>query len=102
VLWKLIASIVLLGLGTGAAMASSTSWSATLAKPARNNNVLIGLVIWQCDGMSCVNMTEVERSPEEVCRNVVKALGPVTSFASVYGKFDPAQLKSCDSVVKAN
>ncbi len=82
---------------TGPAQAGSARYSANLVSgleaPAKK---VVNGVLWACTGDACTGPVDGAR-PANTCRQVVKAFGQVTKFATPKGEFSAEQLESCNA-----
>jgi hypothetical protein len=82
---------------TAPAHAAARGYSASLATaveaPARK---VVNGVLWNCTGDSCAGPVDGAR-PVNTCRQVAKAFGPVTKFATPKGDLSAEQLQSCNA-----
>lgn len=78
------------------AMAQSAKYSAQLASaieaPAKK---VVNGAVWNCTGTSCTGSSDGS-APARTCARVVKAFGPVTSFATPKGELSADQLARCN------
>ncbi|MBS0473924.1 MAG: hypothetical protein JSR28_02095 [Proteobacteria bacterium] len=82
---------------TPAHAGASTAYSATLATgleaPARK---VVNGVLWNCNGAACAGAIDGAR-PVNTCRQVVKAFGNVTRFATPKGDLGAEDLQRCNA-----
>lgn len=78
------------------AHAATAGYSASLATaveaPAKK---VVNGVLWRCTADSCAGPVDGAR-PVNTCRQVAKAFGPVTKFATPKGDLSAEQLQSCN------
>ena len=70
-------------------------YSVELAAPAAANNSIIGGVVWQCAGTTCIAAKASSR-PVNLCKRVVRELGEVTSFTAGEKALEADDLASCN------
>ena len=96
-------ALVWTGLTFGAALTpsaveargSAPYYSVQLAAPAAEARAIIGNVVWQCDGATCLAAKGTSR-PVIMCKRVAKELGEVTRFAAGDALLDAADLAKCN------
>lgn len=81
---------------TTPAQAGAAGYTAKLATglQAPKQKVVNG-VVWSCTGDSCAGPIDGAR-PVNTCLQVVKAFGPVSSFATPKGELSADDLKRCN------
>lgn len=93
----LAGTVATLGAATTPAQAGTPRYAASLATgvdaPAKK---IVNGVLWACSGDACSGAVDGAR-PANTCRQVVKAFGPVTRFATPKGEFSAEQLQSCNA-----
>ncbi|MBS0481563.1 MAG: hypothetical protein JSR96_05305 [Proteobacteria bacterium] len=76
---------------------ASSAYSVTLANgleaPAKK---IVNGVLWNCSGASCAGAIDGAR-PVNTCRQVVKAFGNVTRFATPKGDLGAEDLQRCNA-----
>ncbi len=81
---------------TTPALAQSARYTAVLATaleaPAKK---VVNGAAWTCTGTSCTGSSDGS-APARTCARVVKAFGPVTSFATPKGELSADQLARCN------
>lgn len=79
------------------AIAGTPGYKATLATsleaPAKK---VVNGAMWKCEGAACSGRDDGSR-PLVTCAKVVKAFGPVSSFASPKGEFSADELARCNA-----
>ena len=82
---------------TTPADAAATRYSAKLTAaveaPARK---VVNGVLWNCAGDTCTGAVDGAR-PLNTCVKVVKAFGPVTTFATPKGELSADDVQSCNA-----
>jgi hypothetical protein len=87
----------------GAALADGPA-QATLQNPvAKPFNVIAGDGYWACQGSTCSSGSASDQSLTiDACRTIVKAAGPVTTYAVDGRSLPDALLAKCNGVAKAH
>ena len=67
--------------------------TAPLEAPAKK---VVGEALWRCEGASCSGINDGARALN-TCVKVVKAFGPVSSFASPKGELSAEELSRCNA-----
>lgn len=67
--------------------------STALEAPAKK---VVGDSLWRCDGASCSGVNDGAKALN-TCIKVVKAFGPVSSFATPKGEFSAEDLSRCNA-----
>ena len=96
-------ALVWTGLTFGAALSpvaveargQAAYYSAELAAPAAANNSIIGGVVWQCAGTTCIAAKASSR-PVNLCKRVARELGEVTSFTAGETPLEADDLAICN------
>lgn len=96
-------ALVWTGLTFGAALnpvavearSQAAYYSVELAAPAAANNSIIGGVVWQCAGTTCIAAKASSR-PVNLCKRVVRELGEVTGFTAGDKALGAEDLASCN------
>ncbi len=96
-------ALVWTGLTFGAALspvdaeasARAPYYSAELAAPAAESRSIIGGVVWQCAGTTCVAAKASSR-PVNLCKRVARELGEITSFTAGETALEADDLASCN------
>lgn len=91
------AAVGSLAFGSVAATAAGgTFYRAELASPAPEARFVARDVIWACKGTSCIAGQGTSR-PLVMCSSLVKAAGPVASFAAGGKALDAEELARCNA-----
>ena len=81
---------------TGTEARSNTPhYSVELAAPAAESRTIIGGVMWQCTGTTCLAAKASSR-PLMMCKRVVRELGEVTNFTAGAKALEADDLASCN------
>ena len=79
------------------AQAAGQRYTAKLATPlAAPAKKVVNGVVWNCTGDTCTGAVDGAR-PLNTCTRVVKAFGPVTSFATPKGELSADDVQSCNA-----
>ncbi|MBN8501975.1 MAG: hypothetical protein J0M19_12575 [Sphingomonadales bacterium] len=93
----LIGTVVSFGATVSPAEAAAARYTAKLstALEAPAKKVVNG-VVWNCKGDTCTGAVDGAR-PLNTCAKVVKAFGPVSTFATPKGELSAEDLQSCNA-----
>ena len=70
-------------------------YTAEFAAPATENTAIIGGVVWQCAGTTCLAAKASSR-PVTLCKRVARELGEVTSFTAGDKALEADELAACN------
>lgn len=81
---------------TGAEARGATPYyTAQFAAPAAEETAIIGGVVWQCAGTTCLAAKASSR-PVTLCKRVARELGEVTSFTAGEKALEAEELATCN------
>lgn len=97
-------AMLCVGISLGAAasaapsMASSGApyYSVELASPASKAHTIVGGVLWQCNGTTCIAAKSSSR-PAMMCKRVAREFGEVSKFSAGGEVLTAEQLASCNA-----
>lgn len=96
-----LAAVAALSFGAPAAMAADAVVAKLSSPLAAKQKVIAGASIFNCEADACVASTPAPRAQTASgCRELVKAVGPVTSYGSERRQLDEAKLASCNGAAK--
>lgn len=70
-------------------------YTAEFAAPAAEKTAIIGGVVWQCTGTTCLAAKASSR-PATMCKRVARELGEITSFTAGEKSLQADELASCN------
>lgn len=94
-IWTSLTFAAALSPATVQASSNSPYYSIELAAPAAENRAIVGGVLWQCAGTTCIAAKASSR-PVTMCKRVVRAFGEVTSFTAGGTALGAEDLASCN------
>ena len=99
---RLLAAAAALALTAGAAVASETSLTATLAQPvASPAKFVAGGAVWNCEGDTCVSGVATSRTMSvRACAALAREVGPIASYGG-RNQMEAERLAKCNASVVA-
>ncbi|MXP44177.1 CC_3452 family protein [Allopontixanthobacter sediminis] len=77
------------------ARAATPYYTAEFAAPAAEERAIIGGVVWQCAGTTCLAAKASSR-PVTLCKRVARELGEITSFTAGNKALEADELAACN------
>ncbi|MDZ4306891.1 CC_3452 family protein [Allopontixanthobacter sp.] len=77
------------------ARAATPYYTAQFAAPAAEATAIIGGVVWQCAGSTCL-AAKASARPVNLCKRVAREIGEVTSFTAGEKALEAAELATCN------
>jgi len=92
---KIVVTGAFIALSTVGAFAKSAPVQVTLANPVKQHEIVIGNIIWKCDGTACVSRSEVSGFDVVACRALANRVGPVTAVSAPNIKEGDTKIQRC-------
>lgn len=71
-------------------------YTAELAAPAAEDHAIVGGVVWQCTGTTCIAPKTSSR-PKVLCKRVAREFGEIASFTAGDEALEADDLVSCNA-----
>jgi hypothetical protein len=72
-------------------------YTAELAAPASEDNAIVGGVVWECTGTTCIAPKTTSSRPKVLCKRVAREFGEITSFTAGDKALEADDLASCNA-----
>jgi len=71
-------------------------YTAELVAPAAEDNAIVGGVVWECTGTTCIAPKATSR-PKVLCKRVAREFGEIASFTAGGKALEADELASCNA-----